>query len=90
LEAVHAEMSALGLFLRPGMKCRVLLGLRRGQITPQGFRTESIEEGRRIGYAPVTVMDVCESGCHASVILQGEGWIPFDVETSDLKPLGEA
>lgn len=90
MEAAHVDTDDLGKHITPGMPCKVLLGLQQGQNIPGGFVTDHIEEGRRVGFAPVTVTSICESGCHADVLLQGPGWQPFTVNVGDLKPQGEA
>ena len=72
-----------------GMRCKVRLVVGPADTTPEGFETELIQEGQRVGAVPVTVQRFCPDGCHAEVRFDDHRFTPLTVDVEDLAPFGE-
>jgi hypothetical protein len=90
LEAILTEEKQ-DTWVQAGMDCMLLLGFKRGERTPVGFKTEVMVKGKRIGRMAVRVQKFCPSGCHVYVnIIGDDAYHPLTVELEDLKPIAEA
>jgi hypothetical protein len=77
-------------WLRKGCRGTIKLAIGKDQKIPNGFKTEQLANGRRIGEVPVTIVGLCVDGCHAEVRLDDPQFSTIFVEVEDVAALAKA